>query len=217
MALSMTMRFMESSDEYGDAVGGFVVAAVLVILLVVIYLRQGRNRTLERILAESEFGSPVAFKGTLAVEEYKPGISLRLCKSTKATRILQFKYRWLGMGRQAIFDEVVFDRAAGAIQLKLKGKNRTASFSEFSAIRMREIAGHRGAGSVWHVEVVPRNGRATPFVTSVRADRRAAFEHTVPVAKAAAAIMEVPVQVIVAGNVWTPGWPPKNSIASESR
>lgn len=215
MALCMTMRFMESS-EYGDAVGGLVVAAVMAILLVAIYLRQGRNRTLEHILAESEFGSPVAFKGTLAVEEYKPGTSLRLCKSTKTARTLQFLYRWLGMGRQAIFDEVAFDRTSGLVQLKRKDKNRIANFAEFSAIQMREIAGHRGAGSVWHIELVPRNGRPTPFVTSVRADRRAAFEHTAPVAKAAAAIMEVPVQVVVAGNVWTPGWPPKTSIAAKS-
>ncbi len=124
--------------------------------------------------------------------------------------------RWLGMERQAIFDEVEFDRAAGVVHLKRKDKNRIAHFSEFSAIRMREIAGHRGAGSVWHVELVPCKGRATPFVTSVRGDRKAAFEHTAPVAKAASAIMKVPVQVFVAGNVWTPGWPPKTSVAAKS-
>ncbi len=216
MLFSMTMALVQSS-EYADAIAGLVVAAFLAVLLIVVYLRNGRNSALEHILAHSEFGSPVAFMGTLAVEEYKPGTALRLCKSTKAARILQFKYRWLGMGRQAIFDEVAFDRAAGAVQLKRKGKNRTAGFSEFSAIRMREIAGHRGAGSVWHVELVPRKGRATPFVTSVRGDRRAAFEHTAPVAKAASAIMQVPVQVYVAGNVWTLGWPPKSSRVSDSR
>ena len=215
MLSSMTMGSALSS-EYADAVVGLAVAAVIAVLLVVVYLREGRNSTLEHILAQSEFGPPVAFMGTLAVEEYEPGTSLRLRKSTKATRILQFKYRWLGMGRQAIFDEVAFDRAAGVVQLKRKDKNRTADFSEFSAIRMREIAGHRGAGSAWHVELVPRKGRATPFVTSVRGDRKVAFEHTAPVAKAASAIMEVPVQVFVAGNVWTPGWPPKTSIAAKS-
>lgn len=199
------------SSDYGDAVAGLVVAATLAILVVIVFLRHGRNPVLERIVAEREFGSPVGFKGTLAVDEYQPGISLRLCKSTKEARLLQFKYQWLGMGRQAIFDEVLFDREARAAQLKRKNKSITVKFSEVSAVRMREIAGHRGAGSVWHVELVPPTGRATPFVTSVRGDRAAAFEHTVPLAKAVSVITEAPVQVSFAGNVWTPGWPPKNA------
>jgi hypothetical protein len=215
MLASVTMALLWSSDSV-DAIEGLVVAAVIAVLAILWYLREGRNSALEQVLVQSEFGSPAAFRGSLAVEEYKPGNSLRLCKSTTAARILQLKYRWLGMGRQAIFDEVTFDRARGVVELKRKKKYTTASFSEFAAVRMREVAGHRGAGSIWHVELVPHKGRPTPFVTSVRGDRRTMFEHTAPVAKAVSEIMASPVQVFVAGNVWTPGWPPKSSMASKS-
>ena len=80
---------------------------------------------------------------------------------------------------------------------------------------MREVAGRRGGGSLWHVELVPQKGRPPiPFVTSRGGERRAMFENAAPVAKAVSAIMDIPVQVFVAGNVWTPGWPPKTLIDS---
>jgi hypothetical protein len=122
---------------------------------------------------------------------------------------LQFKYRWLGTGRQAIFDEVTFDRARGVVEFKSKSKLTTIAFSEFSAIRMREMAG-KPLVSLWHVELMPLKGKAIPFVTSGSTERKASFDQTAPVAKAVSAIVAVPVQVFVAGNVWTPGWPPKN-------
>jgi hypothetical protein len=126
---------------------------------------------------------------------------------------LRFFYRWVaGFGRQAIFDEVIFDGDKVLVELKLKNKQTIASFSEFMAIGMREVAGGRGGGSVWHIELISHNGKATPFVTSVWGDRRAVFENTAPVAKAASEIMAIPVQVRVAGNIWTPGWPPKNPV-----
>ncbi len=62
------------SSEYADAVGGIVVAALLAVLLVAVLLREGRNSTLEQILAQSDYGSPVGFMGTLAVEECNPPV-----------------------------------------------------------------------------------------------------------------------------------------------
>ena len=197
-------------SEYSDAALGLVVAAALAILLVVVFLRQRRNSALEESLAHGQFGSPIAFRGSLAVEDYKPGSTLRLSKSTRESRNLQLRYRWLGVGRQAILDEVVFDRAAGLVRLRKRDKERAASFLEFSAVRMREGLVGRGGISVWHVELLPREGAAIPFVTSASGYRKAAFEHTAPVAQAVAEIMQVPIHAVVAGNVWTPGWPPKS-------
>jgi hypothetical protein len=214
MLASISMAFIWSPD-WGDGVGGLVAIAVIIVVALLWYVREGRNAALENLLLQSEFGPPEAFLGTLAVAEHQPGLSIRLCKSTREARLLQFLYRWLvGVGRQAIFDEVTFDGSRRLVELKRKNKHTTAAFSEFLAIRMREIAGKRGS-TLWHVELVPLRGRAIPFVTSkMRADRKTSFEQTAPVAKAASAIMAVPVQVFVAGNVWTLGWPPKNPVAS---
>jgi hypothetical protein len=202
------------SSDSAVAVVGLVVAAVIAILAVLWYVREGRNSALEHILARSEFGSPGAFRGTLSVAEHQAGTYLRLSKGTPATRRLQFYYRWVaGKGRQAVFDEVTFDGFRHLVDLRRKDKYTEAGFTAFIAIRMREVAIGRGGGSLWHIELLPREGRAVPFVTSVTGDRRAAFEHTAALAKAVSAIMAVPVQVCVAGNVWTPGWPPKNPMA----
>lgn len=109
-----------------------------------------------------------------------------------------------------MFDEVIFDGFRRVVELKRKDKQKDVAFVEFAALRMREVATGRG-GSLWHIELLPLKGRAIPFVTSVISDRRATFENTAVLAKAVSAIVAVPVQVRVAGNVWTPGWPPKAS------
>jgi hypothetical protein len=59
--------------------------------------------------------------------------------------------------------------------------------------------------------MISQKGKTFPFVTSARGDREAGFENTASIAKAASAITALPIQVFVAGNVWTPGWPPKNT------
>lgn len=198
------------SVDLTEVIGPFVALAVIIFFAVLWYVREGRNGALENILAQSEFGPPVAFRGSLVIEEHQPGSSLRLCKSTKATRRLQFRYRWLGTGKQAIFDEVTFDGARRLVEMKKKSKQTIAGFAGFSSIRMREIAGGRGGGSLWHVELVSQRGKTIPFVTSEIYKREVIFAQTASVAKAVSAIMGLPVQVFVAGNIWTPGWPPKN-------
>ena len=208
------MEFLPSVD-LTEVLGPFALIAIIIFFALQWYVREGRNGALENILVESEFGSPAAFRGSLAVEESQPGSSLRLCKSTSAARWLQFRYRWLmGVGKQAIFDEVTFDSARCLVEMRRGNKQTTAGFSEFSAIRMREISGGRGGGSLWHVEWLPHRGKAIPFVTSEIDSRKTAFEQTASVAKAVSAIMGLPVQVFVAGHIWTPGWPPKNLAAS---
>jgi hypothetical protein len=198
-----------------EVIGPFVVLALIILFALLWYAREGRSSALESILVESEFGSPAAFLGSLVVEESQPGSSLRLRKSTTAARWLQFQYRWLmGVGKQATFDEVAFDRSRCLVTMKKGSKQTTAGFSEFSAIRMREISGGRGAGSLWHVELLPHGGKAIPFVTSGIDDRKTAFEQTASIAKAVSAIMNLPVRVFVAGNIWTSGWPSKNPAAS---
>jgi hypothetical protein len=192
-----------------DAIGPLVVLVVVIALVIWIYLRQGRNEVLEYLVAQTNFSPPLTFRGTLVVEEYKPGSFLRLGNRATAARRLQWQYRWFGVGRQAIFDEVVFDRSRTTIELNRKDKRTTANFSEFSAIRMREVGGGRG-GFLWHIELVPHRGAPRPFVSSEHGDRRATFKNAAPLAKAASMIMAVPVHVFVAGNVWTPGWPPKS-------
>jgi hypothetical protein len=148
----------------------------------------------------------------LTVEESGPSF-LRLCQSTTEARNLQFQYRWLvGKGRQALFDEVIFDASRRLVDLKRKGKSNSASFSEFAAIRMREVSGKHGI-SIWHVELIPRKGTAIPFVTSDRGYRETSFEQTAPLARVVSVIMSIPVHVIVDGGVWTPGWPPKEPTA----
>lgn len=202
-------RVLLTLSNLSEIIFPFVLIAAIVLLAVLWYIREGRNPSLEMQLIRREFGSPLDFSGTLAVEEYRPGSYIRFCKSTKGARSLQFRYRWLlGKGRQAIFEEVTFDRSKGVVELKRKNKQQPFIFSDFQAIRMREDAAGRG-GSLWHTELIPKRGRPTPFITSRHGDRKATFESTAPVAKAVSAIMDVPVQVFVAGNVWTPGWPPK--------
>lgn len=193
-------------------VGPIILLAAIIFIAVLWYVRERRNDTLENLVMQTEFGPPESFRGTLAVEEYQSGRFLRLSASTASSRRLQFWYRWVvGMGRQPVFDEVIIDGPRGSVDLRRKNEHKTASFSEFSAIQMREVARGRDGGTLWHIELVPSNGRPLPFVTSERGDRKAMFDQTASLAKAFSGIMTVPVHVVVAGNIWTPGWPPKNS------
>jgi len=193
-----------------DALGPLIILIVFIALVIFWYMREGRNAVLEQILTLKDFGPPDAFRGSLIVEEHRPGAYLRLGKSTLESRWLHFKYRWLaGLGRQPVFNEVTFDRSTGIVELKKNNSPQTSPFSAFVAIRMRETAAGRSNVSVWHIDLIPENGRAIPIVTSVHGYREAVFEHTAPLLKAISAITGLPMQAHVAGNVWTPGWPPK--------
>jgi hypothetical protein len=206
------LEFMARVFELGffDAMGPLIILIVFVVLVILWYVREGRNPVLEQMLTLKNFGPPEAFRGNLIVEEHRPSAYLRLGKSTRESRWLHFKYRWLmGQGRQAVFNEVTFDRSTGIIDLQKNDSRQTLPFSAFVAIRMRETAASRSHVSVWHIDLIPQNGRVIPIVTSVHGYREAVFEHTAPLLKAISAITGLPMQAYVAGNVWTPGWPPK--------
>jgi hypothetical protein len=196
-----------------DVVAPFAAIAILAIAVIAVYVRQGRNRVLEEMIESGEVGSIASFRGTLAIQENRPGF-LRLIKDSKAGR-LQFLYRWIiGMGPQAAVDDVTFDGSQQGIELTRNNKQKNVPFAEFSAIRMREVAattGRRFGGllSLWHVELVLINGSRLLILSSERGNRQRAFEQTAAIAKAASEIMSILVQVVVDGKVWTPGWPPK--------
>jgi len=197
-----------------DLYGPFVVIAVMIVLLIAIFVRQRRHAVLEEIVANDNLGPPEAFRGTLVVEENRPGSYLRLRNSTRAARAWHFWYRWVaGTGPQANVDDVTFDASQRQIELAKKERHTTFRFSEITAIRLRE-RGARKSGSAWYIELIPREGKAVPFATSAVGDRQTMFERSAAVAKAAARIAAVPVQVLIAGNVWTWGWPPKKRVAA---
>ena len=204
-----------SISEFVDLFTPFAIIAIFILAVCLVYFRQGRNLALEKQLVEPRFGPPQAFHGTLTVVDHQPGRFLRLTKSTDENRSLQFKYRWLSAGPQATFDEVTFDGSQGIVEMKRKEKCTRTPFSEFSAIRMQEVSWSRHVGTIWHVELVPLKGRPKPFITSEQGDRRMIFENAATIAKAVSAIMAMPVQACVAGNVWTPGWPPRIPAASK--
>jgi hypothetical protein len=188
----------------------FPLAVVAIFLSIAIpaYGRQGRNAVLEGMIGSGEVAPLVVYRGTLVVADHKPGYFLRLVKDSDASR-LQLKYRWItGVGPQAIFDEAVFDNSHRTVELVRNNEKTSRPFSEFNAIRMRESSGEHG--SLWHIELVPPRGKSLLVLTSERQERRAGFERTGAVAKAIAAIVCTPVQVVVDGNAWTPGWPPKS-------
>lgn len=190
-----------------DVIVPFAAIAVLLISVVVIYLRQGRNRDLEEIVEKGEVVPITSFRGTLAVQESHPGFYLRLGKHPEGRR-LQFLYRWvIGMGPQAMLDEVTFDASRRSVEVLRGNKQTSVPFAEFSAIRMREAAVPIGfsalmKGSVWHAELIPVKGSPLLFLSSEREERQRAFEQTAAVAKAVSTVMSVPVQVAVDGNVF---------------
>jgi hypothetical protein len=214
------MFALELIDSFGsnnrfELYGPFAVLAAVIALAILWYLREGRHAALEQIVVHGNFGSPAAFRGTLVVVENRSGNYLRLAMSTKAARGWQFWYRWIvGSGRQSNFDEVTFDGSRQEIALTKKGKHTAFRFSELSAIRIRERRADKHGGSLWYLELIPHKGRAVPFATSASGDRKTMFERSAAVAKAASLIASVPVQVFVAGNVWTAGWPPKKKVTT---
>jgi len=209
-----------------DIIVPFAAIAVLLITIVAIYLRQGRNRVLEEIVEKHELGPISGFRGTLAVQESRPGFFLRLNKNSKGRR-LQFLYRWIvGLARKAMVDEITFDAARQSVELTRNNHPKSMPFANFSAVVMRESSAMGGQFlalgdatplggniSVWHVELVPMQGSRLLFLTSEPDDRQRAFERTAAVAKAVATIMALSVQVVVDGKAWTFGWPPKSLLS----
>jgi hypothetical protein len=119
-SVTMALAWLPGS---ADAIVGLAVAAVIAILAVLWHVREGRNKALEDILAQSEIVSPGRFRGSLSVAEHQPQTYLRLSNGSSMTRRLQFYYRWvMGKGRQAVFDEVTFDGFRHLVELKRKDK-----------------------------------------------------------------------------------------------
>ena len=188
----------------------FVAIFVFVIIGFSLQNRRIRSEALEQWIAEGKCGPVSSFAGTLAVEQAGSGF-LRLVKNDEAAR-LQFKYRWMSAIReQAGYDEVTFNVSQHLVELKKKDKVTRLPFGNFSAIRMRELS-QSEAGSLWHFDLLAPNGKHVMFISSARGERRAMFENSAGLAKAISEITSLPVQVVLAGNIWTPGWPPKSSM-----
>jgi hypothetical protein len=193
-----------------DGVLPFGAIALPILLLVLWFVREGRNEVLEQIAVKNDFGPPQNFRGSMVVEQYRLGECLRLSTRTTSVRLLHFYYRWLaGVGPQAKFKDVSLGGLRNLIELKKNNKCITIHFSELAAVRAREVAG-KGVVSTWQLELVPREGKPIPFAASKSGDRKIMFEQAAALAREASTIIRVPVHVFVAGNVWTPGWPPKN-------
>jgi hypothetical protein len=191
---------------FAELIFPFVIIAFIITVTIGIYLRGGRNQVLEALVERGQVGSLLIFRGTLVVAEHRPRFFLKLRKDADAVR-LQFQYRWItGVGPQAIFDEVTFDASKLSLELKRKDKITTALFSEFSAVRMRENSGKQG--SLWHLELIRLQSAPLLLLSSDREERQAGFERLGGVANAVSTIMSIPVQVVVDGKAWTPGWPP---------
>jgi hypothetical protein len=150
--------------SWTDVILPFGGMALLLFSAVSWYVRQGRNPILEDMVQRGEFRSPSAFSATLSVEREDPGHFLRLSKNTQSNRWLQVRYRCLGIGKQATFDEVEFEGLRGIIAIERGNDHTEMRFSEFSAIRMREFANETGSGR--YIELIPEQGIVFPFVTS---------------------------------------------------
>ena len=189
--------------------GPIVVLVAFVALVFWAQSRQKRNEILEQWIALGKCGPAESFIGTLDLSENRPGL-LRLTKSSQRTKWLQFQYRWLtGSSQQATWDEVLFDGSRGVVELKRKEKVTAFPFSRFSAIRLREISQGEG-GSLWHMELLAVEGKNVLFATSARGNRQTAFENSAGLARAISSITSLAVHVVMAGNIWIPGWPPKS-------
>jgi len=188
-----------------------IVVGVMILLVFFILARQGRNKALEQILAQENFGSPEAFRGSLVVEDHRQGSYLKLGRNpAEPRRTLQRAYRWtLGLGHRAPYDGVTFDRSSRTIEMKKNDSYRTTRFEDFTAVRMKEVSLGKSLMFIWLIELIPHNGKPIPIIDSPQGDRRAAFEHAAPLLKAISAVTDLPMQAWIAGNVWTPGWPPK--------
>ena len=196
-------------SEYVSLIAIFAIIAFILSVAFTTHFRQRRNEVLEQWIALGKCGPVSSFAGTLDVEQAGAGF-LRLVKTDEAGR-LQFKYRWLSAIReQADYDEVIFDGSQHVVELKKKNKVIRMPFGRFSAVRMRELS-QSEAGSLWHFDLVAVEGKYVLFASSARGNRRLMFENSSGLAKAISTITSLPVQVVVAGNVWTPGWPPTSS------
>jgi hypothetical protein len=147
-------------------------------LLVLWFVREGRNEVLEPIAVKNDFGPPQKFLGSMVVEQYRLGECLWLSTRTTSVRLLHFYYRWIaGVGPQAKFKDVSFDGLRNLIELKKNNKCITIYFSELRAVRAREVAG-KGVVSIWQLELVPREAKPIPFAASKSGDRKIMFEQT---------------------------------------
>jgi hypothetical protein len=195
---------------------GLIVAAIMIVLVGLILLRQGRSKVLEQMLVETGFGPPEKFSGSLIVEDHRPGTYLRLAGNPSEPRGLQRAYRWfLGRGRRTPYHGVTFDRSSRTIELNKSDSCEIARFEQFLAVRMKEVPVAKSFMSIWLVELVPQKGKPIPIIDSPCGDRRASFENTAPLLKAISTVTGLPMQAWVAGNIWTPGWPPNIPSASD--
>src|ERR1700761_2857966 len=202
---------LEPGDGWFDIYGPFVGLVAIVVFVIVWLLREGRHPALEQIVARRGFASPSAYQGTLVVEEHSAS-HLILAMSTQEARTRHIWYRWIvGVGLQPNFDKVTFDAKSGRATLSKKENETVLPFSDIGAIRMRERKIGKHGLCVWRLDVITRENKAIPFTSSASGQREAVFEQTAALAKAVGTIASVPVQVFVAGNIWTPGWPPKKS------
>jgi len=65
-----------------DVIIPFAAIAVLLVSVVVIYVRQGRNRVLEEIVEQSELGPITSFRGTFLVRLFHPLLHAGLSRRT---------------------------------------------------------------------------------------------------------------------------------------
>src|ERR1700730_7973219 len=159
-----------------DVLLPFGAITLLILLLVLWFVRAGRNEVLEQIVVKNDFGPPQKFRGSMVVEQYRLGEYLRLSTRTTSALLLHLYYRWIpGVGPQAKFKDVSFDRMRNLIELRKNNKCITINFSELAAVRVREVAG-KGVVSVWQLELIPREGKPIPFAASKSGDRKIMFE-----------------------------------------
>jgi hypothetical protein len=94
---------------------------------------------------------------------------------------------------------VRFDASRRVVETSRDEKIRVRPFSDFAAVRMRELpvqAGRVPQGLGWSIELWPRAGIRLPVTLSAGDyDREASFQNAAPLTKAIAAIMRLPVQV----------------------
>jgi hypothetical protein len=200
--------------NWSDGFDGLIAIAVILAVVIALYIRQSHNFVLEQMLAEHDFGSPETFRGNLIVKDYRPGFFLKLGPDTAPVTwwTQLFRRIWAPKLRPlfvAPIQEAHFDGSLRQVTLRTKNGSRVARFDEFSAVRMREFAAGKSLTSFWIVELIPQKGRPIRIVESPHGSREAAFNHTAPLLKAISAIIGLPMQAYVAGNIWTPGWPPK--------
>jgi hypothetical protein len=122
--------------KWPDGLDGLIAIAVILALVVAIYIRQGHNTVLERMLAENDFGSPEVFRGNLIVIDYRPRVFLKLGPDTAPVTWWNRVSRWIWAPKfrplfVAPVQEADFDGSARQITLRTKKGSRLARFNEF--------------------------------------------------------------------------------------